>query len=78
MPDLPVGQVVQRVGERRVDAQTIGERCRLIDRRRHQRVPEDHVAGPVDVDQPCRCSGVDRLDGQRTAHDGAGRCQQLV
>ena len=62
MPDLPVGHVIQCVGERSMNLHAIGERRRLMDRRGHQRVPEEHVPRRVDVHETGLGRGVDRLD----------------
>ena len=78
MPDLTVGHVAKCVGERIVNPYAIGERRRLMDRRGHKWVPEEHVPRRVDVQETRLGRGVDRLDGQRAAHDGAGRGQQLL
>ena len=77
MPDLLVGLVIQRIGERLVNPYALGERCRPMDRRGHQRVPEVHMRGGVDLDQPHLGGGVDRLDRQRLTDNAAGRLQQF-
>ena len=77
MPDLLVGLVIQRIGERLVNPHALGERCRPMDRRGHQRVPEVHMRGGVDLDQPHLGGGVDRLDRQRVTDNAAGRFQQF-
>ena len=65
MPELLVELVIQCSGERLVNPHALGERGRPMDRRGHQRVPEVHVRGGVDLDQSHLGGGVDRLDRQR-------------
>ena len=78
MPELLVELVIQGSGERLVNPHALGERRRPMDRRSHQRVPEVHVRGGVDLDQSHLGGGVDRLDRQPVTDDAAGRLQQLL
>ena len=77
MPELLVGLVNQCIGERLVNPHALGERCRPTDGRGHQRVPEVHVRGRVNLDQSHLGGGIDRLNRQPVTDNAAGRLQQL-
>ena len=77
MPELLVRLVIQCIGERLVNPHALGERCRPADRRGHQRVPEVHVRGGVNLDQSHLGGGIDRLNRQPVTDNATGRKQQF-